>query len=49
MKNGKSNFRFLYIDKYGKFWSVSLELLVEHKLKLGGVMPRLVCNSIRGS
>ena len=34
MKNGKSNFGFSYIMyiKYGKFWSISLELFVKHKL-----------------
>ena len=33
MKNGKSNFGFSYVlTKYGKFWSVLLELFVKHKL-----------------
>ena len=33
MKNAKSIFGFSYTYiKYGKFWSVSLELFVEHKL-----------------
>ena len=31
MKNGKSNFGFLYTMKYGKFWSISLELFIKHK------------------
>ena len=32
MKNGKGNFGFLYrYIKYGKFWSILLELFIKHK------------------
>ena len=34
MKNEKKNIWVFLFQKYGKFWSVSLDIFIEHKLKL---------------